>query len=151
MLRMRLGEAFKKAQRDKNEQAVNTLRLILAALKDRDAVARVRGRSEGISDDEITEMLRTMVRQRVEAIRDYEQNGRLELAQEEEREIEAIEDVLPKQLDEGETRAAVEAVIHDIGAHCIKDVGRCMRELRTRYPDQMNFNVASGLVRQSLV
>lgn len=150
MLRMRLNEAFKEAQRVKNDRALNTIRLILAALKDRDIAARERGHGEGITDGEILEMLRTMIRQRRDAIQMYEQNGRLELAEEEAEEIDTIQCFLPRLLDEGETRVAVESVINDIGANCLKDMGRCMRELRSRYPDRMDFHLASGLVKQNL-
>lgn len=150
MLRMRLNEAFKEAQRGGNHRAINTLRLILAAMKDRDAVARAKGSSDGVSDGELVEMLRTMVRQRCEAIREYERGGRLEMVQEEEEEIEIIERLLPRRLDERETRQAVETVINEIGAHCIKDMGRCMRELRSRYPDRMDFHMASGIVKNTL-
>lgn len=151
MFRSRLNEALKEAMRSKNQRAVSTLRLILAALKDRDIAARGRGVTDGIDEDEILSMLQTMIKQRREAIALYEQGGRLELAEQEREEIGVIETFLPKQFSEDEIRGAVDAVIKDIGATGIKDMGRTMAELRTRYAGQMDFGKASGFVKASLV
>ncbi|QQP87297.1 GatB/YqeY domain-containing protein [Skermanella sp. TT6] len=151
MFRSRLNEALKEAMRSKNQRAVSTLRLILAALKDRDIAARGRGVTDGIDEDEILSMLQTMIKQRREAIALYEQGGRLELAEQEREEIGVIETFLPKQFSEDEIRGAVDTVIKDIGATGIKDMGRTMAELRTRYAGQMDFGKASGFVKASLV
>lgn len=151
MFRSRLNEALKEAMRSKNQRAVSTLRLILAALKDRDIAARGRGVTDGIDEDEILSMLQTMIKQRREAIALYEQGGRLELAEQEREEIGIIETFLPKQFSEDEIRGAVDTVIKDIGATGIKDMGRTMAELRTRYAGQMDFGKASGFVKASLV
>ncbi|UEM23390.1 GatB/YqeY domain-containing protein [Skermanella mucosa] len=151
MFRSRLNEALKEAMRSKNQRAVSTLRLILAALKDRDIAARGRGVTDGIDEDEILSMLQTMIKQRREAIALYEQGGRLELAEQEREEIGIIETFLPKQFSEDEIRGAVDTVIKDIGATGIKDMGRTMAELRTRYAGQMDFGKASGFVKTALV
>ena len=151
MFRTRLNEALKEAMRAKKQRAVSTLRLILAALKDRDIAARGRGVTDGIDEDEIMSMLQTMIKQRREAIELYEQGGRLELAEQEREEITIIEDFLPKQMSEEEVRDAVKTVIADIGAGGIKDMGRTMAELRTRYAGQMDFGKASGYVKEALV
>ncbi|UEM06466.1 GatB/YqeY domain-containing protein [Skermanella rosea] len=151
MFRSRLNEALKEAMRSKNQRAVSTLRLILAALKDRDIAARGRGVTDGIDEDEILSMLQTMIKQRREAIALYEQGGRLELAEQEREEIGIIETFLPKQFSEDEIRGAVDTVIKDIGATGIKDMGRTMAELRTRYAGQMDFGKASGFVKAALV
>ncbi|WP_158045144.1 GatB/YqeY domain-containing protein [Skermanella pratensis] len=151
MFRSRLNEALKEAMRSKNQRAVSTLRLILAALKDRDIAARGRGITDGIDEDEILSMLQTMIKQRREAIALYEQGGRLELAEQEREEIGIIETFLPKQFSEDEIRSAVDTVIKDIGATGIKDMGRTMAELRTRYAGQMDFGKASGFVKAALV
>ncbi|EWY38876.1 aspartyl-tRNA amidotransferase subunit B [Skermanella stibiiresistens SB22] len=151
MFRSRLSEALKEAMRAKNQRAVSTLRLILAALKDRDIAARGRGITDGIDEEEILSMLQTMIKQRREAIALYEQGGRLELAEQEREEIGIIENFLPKQLGEAEIRAAVDTVIKEVGATGIKDMGRAMAELRTRYAGQMDFGKASGYVKQVLV
>jgi hypothetical protein len=151
MFRTRLNEALKEAMRAKSQRAVSTLRLILAALKDRDIAARGRGITDGIDEEEILSMLQTMIKQRREAIALYEQGGRLELAQQEREEIGIIETFLPKQFDEAEIRSAVSTVIADIGATSIKDMGRTMAELRSRYAGQMDFGTASGYVKEVLV
>jgi len=150
MLRTRLNEALKDAMRSKNQRAVSTVRLILAALKDRDIAARTRGVTDGIDEGEIMAMLQTMIKQRREAIELYEQGGRLELAEQEREEIAIIEGFLPKQMSEEEIRNAIETVIKDIGAGSVKDMGRTMAELRTRYAGRMDFGKASGIVRQAL-
>jgi uncharacterized protein YqeY len=151
MFRTRLSEALKDAMRAKNPRAVSTLRLILAALKDRDIAARGRGVTDGINEDEILSMLQTMIKQRREAIALYEQGGRLELAEQEREEIGIIETFLPKQFDDAEVRKVVAAVIAEIGATGIKDMGRTMAELRSRYAGQMDFGKASGYVKEVLV
>src|SRR3954451_25317605 len=111
MFRTRLNEAMTEAMTGKSQRAVSTLRLILAALKDRDIDARGRGITDGIDEEEILSMLQTMIKQRREAISLYEQGGRLELGQQEREEIEIIETSLPKQFDEAEIRSAVSTVI----------------------------------------
>jgi len=151
MFRTRLSEALKDAMRAKNPRAVSTLRLILAALKDRDIAARGRGVTDGIDEEEILSMLQTMIKQRREAIALYEQGGRLELAEQEREEIGIIETFLPKQFDDAEVREVVAKVIADIGAASIKDMGRTMAELRARYAGQMDFGKASGYVKEKLV
>jgi len=150
MLRTQLNEALKEAMRNKDQRAVATLRLILAALKDRDIAARTRGITDGIDDTELLSMLQTMVKQRRESIALYEQGGRLELAEQEQEEITIIERFMPRQLSEEEAKAAIAAVVTEIGAAGIKDMGRVMAELRSRYAGQMDFAKASGLVREKL-
>lgn len=150
MLRQTLNEALKDAMRAKNSRAVATVRLILAALKDRDIAARGTGNQDGIDDATILAMLQTMVKQRRESITMYEQGGRVELAQQEREEIEVIEGFLPKQLDEAETREAIAALIAELGATGVKDMGKVMAELRGRFAGQMDFTKASALVREKL-
>lgn len=151
MLRSRLNEALKEAMRAKDQRVIATVRLILAALKDRDIAARGRGQTDGIDEAELLSMLQTMIKQRRESIQMYEQGGRLELAQQEQEEIAVIEGFMPKQMTEDETKAAVAALIQEIGAAGVKDMGRVMADLRSRYAGQMDFAKASGLVRQALV
>lgn len=151
MLRQQFNDALKDTMRSKDDTAVSTLRLILAAVKDRDIAARSKGNTEGISDDELLGLLQTMVKQRRESIALYEQGGRLDLAEQEQAEIAVIERFLPQQLDEDETRAAVTQVIDELGATGIKDMGRIMAALRGRYAGQMDFARASGIVKAQLV
>lgn len=150
MLRQTLNEALKDAMRAKDQRAVATLRLILAALKDRDIAARSRGVTDGIDDAEILGMLQTMVKQRRESITMYEQGGRTELAQQEAEEITIIERFLPKQFGDEEMRAAIAALIAETGATGVKDMGKVMAELRARYAGQMDFTKASAAVREKL-
>lgn len=150
MMRTRLQEALKEAMRAKDQRAVATVRLIMAALKDRDIAARSKGQMDGISDDEILSMLQSMIKQRRESIQLYEQGGRLELAEQESEEITVIERFLPRQMDEAQVDAAVTAAIADLGATGLKDMGRVMTELRERHAGQMDFGKASGLVKQKL-
>lgn len=150
MLHDRLSGALKEAMKAKNARRVGALRLILAALKDREIAARGKGQGEGISDDDILGMLQTMIRQRKESIAAYEQGGRLELARQEQEEIEVIEEFLPRQLGPGEIRAAVEEEIALLGAAGLKDMGRTMTALKAKYAGRMDFGKASAIVKELL-
>ncbi len=150
MLRERLSVELKAAMKEKNERKRATLRLILAALKDRDIAARSKGVTDGIDETEILSMLQTMVKQRQESIEHYEHGGRLELAEQEREEIEIIEQFLPEQLDPNAVEAAVQSVIEELGATTIKDMGRTMAALRERYAGQMDFAKASAIVKAQL-
>lgn len=150
MLRPRLNDELKAAMKAKDVRAVSTLRLILAALKDRDIAARGKGNTEGIGEDEIGELLQKMVRQRHEAIALYEQGNRKDLAQQERDEIVVIERFLPRQLDETEVEAAVGAAIAAVGASSLKDMGRVMAALKERHAGQMDFAKASAAVKRRL-
>lgn len=150
MIRLRLNEALAEAINGKERRAVSTLRLILACLKDRDIAARGRGITDGIGDEEIMELLRTMIQQRQDSIALYEQGGRLDLAEGEREEVEVIKRFLPEQMDENSIRQAVDSVIADVGAQGLKDMGRTMAELRSRYAGRMDFAKASGMVKSAL-
>ncbi|WP_193183656.1 GatB/YqeY domain-containing protein [Nisaea sediminum] len=150
MMRAAFSDALKEALKEKDQCAVSTIRLILAALKDRDIAARGNGNADGISEDEILSMLQTMLKQRTESIRLYEQGGRLELAEQEKAEMDVIRRFMPQQLDEAEMNAAVETVVKEIGAKELKDMGRAMAALKERYAGRMDFSKASGIVRQML-
>jgi uncharacterized protein YqeY len=149
MLRVQLNEALKVALKARDARAVSTLRLILAALKDRDIAARP-AKTEGIDEAEIVELLHRMVRQRRESIALYEQGNRLDLAQQEAEEIAVIERFLPKQLDEAGIAAAIDTTIKELGAGSIKDMGKVMAALKAKYSGQMDFGRASQLVKQKL-
>lgn len=149
-MRDRIRAELKEAMRAKDARAISTLRLIIAALKDRDIAARGDGDEGGIGDDEILQMLQTMVRQRRDSIELYEKGGRLELAEREAEEIAIIERFLPSQLDEAEIAEAVTTTIADIGAAGLKDMGKVMGALRGRYAGQMDFGKASAIVKERL-
>jgi len=150
MLRERLNDRLRSAMKGREKRAVSTVRLILTAIKDRDIAARGKGDSDGISDQEILQVLQTMVRQRHESISLYEQGGRLELAEQEAEEIVIIEGFLPERLDEAATAEAIQTVVGEIGASSIKDMGRTMAILRERYAGQIDFAKASAVVKAQL-
>jgi uncharacterized protein YqeY len=150
MLRQQLKEALKTAMLGKDARTVSTVRLILAALKDRDIAARPSGQADGIPDVEILQMLQSMIKQRRESITIYEQGGRLELAEREAEEIVIIERFLPRQMSGDEVVAAIRAVIAEIGATGIKDMGRVMAALKERHAGLMDFSRASAVVKAEL-
>ena len=150
MLRQTLSDALKTATKAQEVRARSTLRLILAALKDRDIAARGRGNADGIDESEILQMLQTMVKQRRESIDMYEKGDRPELAAKEAEEIEVIESYLPQQLDPAEVGQAVEAAIAEVDATGLKDMGGVMALLRERYAGRMDFGRASGVVKERL-
>ncbi len=151
MLREQLKTALKDAMLAKDARAVATVRLITAALKDRDIAARDKGNTDGIADDEVLSMLATMVKQRQESIRLYEEGGRCELATQEQEEIDIIRRFMPSQLEGSDLMTTIDATIREIGANDLKDMGRIMATLKQRYPGRMDFSKASGIVRQHLV
>ncbi len=134
----------------KDKLATSTLRLILAAVKDRDIAARSKGNAEDISDDDILGVLQTMVRQREESIKLYEQGERPELAKQEADEIEVIRRFLPEQMDDAAVTEAVGAAVDELDAGSLKDMGRIMSFLRERYAGRMDFGKASALAKQQL-
>lgn len=150
MLRNQLNDALKSALRSKDNTGVATIRLIMAALKDRDIQARTKGNAEGISDEEILGLLQSMVKQRRDSIDAYRQGGRNDLAEREEEEISVIERFLPRQLSGDETETAVREAIDEIDAGGLKDMGRVMSHLKERYPGRMDFSQASKIAKQHL-
>lgn len=150
MLRSELNDALKEALKSKAKCETSTLRLIVAALKDRDIAARGKGNCDGISDDEIVEMLHKMVRQRRDSIDLYNKGGRPELADKEQQEIQVIRRFLPRQLGDDEMLGAVGAVIGELEATTIKDMGRVMGTLKQRFAGQMDFGKASSIVKERL-
>ena len=149
-MRDTLNQALKEAMRAKDERAVSTLRLILAALKDRDIAARAKSSDAGVSEDDILQMLQSMVKARRDSIAMYEKGGRLELAEREAAEIEIIQRFLPQQMSEEEIATAVRDVIQEIGADGLKQMGAVMGELRSRFAGRMDFGKASPIVRAAL-
>jgi uncharacterized protein YqeY len=150
VLREHLNEALRRATEIDDRCAMAIVRLIHAALKERDQTTRAEGRAEGLSDAELRDMLEAMVAQRRESIERYEAGGQLELAEREAREIEVIERFLPPKLDEQACAAAVRQVIAEVGAQKLKDTGKVMSELKNRYPGQMDFAKARRMICQQL-
>ena len=150
MLRERLNDELKKSMLAKEQCATATLRLILAALKDRDIAARSKGRTDIIGDGEIISMLQTMIKQRRESIEMYAKGGRDELAKREAEEITVIERFLPAQMDDKATEAAVGKTIESVGASGLKEMGKVMAALRETYSGQMDFAKAGALAKKLL-
>jgi uncharacterized protein YqeY len=135
----------------KDEISVSTIRLILAAMQDRDIAARSKGNWDGIGEDEVLSMLQSMIKQRRESIKMYEVGKRFDLVEREAAEIRIIETFLPVQLSEDEVRAAIDACIAETGALGVKDMGKVMAEMKARYAGQIDFSKASALVKDRLI
>ena len=150
MLRDEISNALKSSMKEKDPVAVSTLRLIQAAIKDRDIAARSKGIDDGISDDQILQVLQTMVRQRHESIEMYKRGNRDELAEREAQEIKVIQGFMPRQLNETETEAAIDEVVAVTGAKSIKDMGKAMGALRERYAGQIDFGKAGAALKARL-
>jgi len=151
-LRNRVTTALKDAMKSKEADRLSTLRLITAAIKDRDIAVRgtEEGSPEGVSDEEVLAILARMVKQRQESARAYEEGGRIDLAEREQAEIAVIEEFLPRQLDAGETEAAVDAAIAETEAATIRDMGRVMAALKSRYAGRMDFGKVGPMVKDRL-
>ncbi len=152
MLREQLNDTLKEAMKSKDPTTVSTLRLINAAIKDRDIADRTKGGidEEGISDDDILQLLQSMIKQRHDSIDAYTKGGRNELADQEAQEIEVIERFLPEQLGDEEMTTAVNGVIEAVGAESLKEMGAVMAKLREDFAGQMDFGKASGIVKKRL-
>jgi uncharacterized protein YqeY len=150
-MRETIQSSLKAAMKAGQAKELSTLRLITAALKDRDIAARSKGNNDGISDDEILSMLQTMIKQRQESSKMYREGGREELAQSEDEEITIIRTFLPDQMDEAAIADAITAAITESGAESIKDMGKVMGVLKTNYAGQMDFGAASGLIKARLL
>ncbi len=142
--------ALKAAMKARDPIRTSTVRMIMAALKERDIDARGKGNTGGIDGGEIQRMLQGLVKQRREAIELYDKGGRPELAQKERAEIAVIEGFLPKQLSESETEAAINGVIAAVGAQSVKDMGRVMVALREKYSGQFDLTKAAPMVKRLL-
>lgn len=150
MLREKIKEALKDAMRARESCRVATMRLILAAVKDRDIALRVEDVTELDDDTLILEILSKMVKQRHDSIKAYEEGGRLELAEQERLEIEIISEFLPEQMSEQEIDAAARAAVQETGAESLKDMGGVMAVLKAKYAGTMDFGKASQVVKSLL-
>ncbi|MBT3991444.1 MAG: GatB/YqeY domain-containing protein [Rhodospirillaceae bacterium] len=152
MLREQINDVLKGAMKAKEPTKVSTLRLINAAIKDRDIAERTKGGvdEEGIDDDGILQLLQSMIKQRRDSIEAYKKGGRPELADREAEEIDVIQDFLPEQLSDDELAEAVNGVVDAVGAESLKEMGAVMAKLREDYAGQMDFGKASAIVKQRL-
>ncbi|WP_323020069.1 GatB/YqeY domain-containing protein [Pararhodobacter sp.] len=149
-LRTRISEDLKTAMKAKDQLRLSTLRLINAAIKDRDIALRGQGEDREMSEGEITSVLSRMVKQRQESARAYEEGGRLELVERELAEIAVIEDYLPRQLSDEEVEAAIAEAIAELEANSIRDMGRVMNALKAKYTGQMDFGAIGPVVKARL-
>ncbi len=136
--------------KNKDQTSASTIRLILAALKDRGITARSHGKAEGVDENEILAMLASMIKQRQESAKTYCDAGREELAEREEAEIDVIQSFMPRQMNDTEVLEAITALIQELEASGIKDMGKVMGALKTRYAGQIDMRKAGGLVREKL-
>ena len=146
-LRDEFNAAMKEAMKAKEARRLSTIRLMMAALKDRDIANRSEDNREGINDDEIRLMLGKMIKQREESAATYDTGGRPELAAAEREEIAIIQGFLPKQMSDADVEAAAKAVIAEVGATSMKEMGKVVSTLKERYAGQMDFAKASGVVK----
>ena len=150
MLRQRLNDELKVAMKARDQLTTSTLRMILAGVKDRDIAARPRGVANGVDDPEIVDMMQKMVRQRQESIVLYKQGNRQELVDKEQAEIDIIERYLPQKMTDAEQDQAIAAVIAELGATSVKDMGKVMAALKERFAGRLDFAKVGGLVKQKL-
>jgi uncharacterized protein YqeY len=149
-LRTRISTSLKQAMKDKAAARLSTLRLVNAAIKDKDIAARAEGNDDGVGEGEVLAILGKMAKQRVESARAYEEGGRLDLAERELSEITVIEEFLPRQLNADEAKAAVDAAVAEVGASSIRDMGKVMAILKGKYTGQMDFGRVGPMLKDRL-
>lgn len=150
MLRDEIKSALVAAMKNKETEKVNTLRLVQAAIKQKDIDARMKGIMDGIDESALLALLQGMIKQRKESIEMYEKGNRADLVAHEQAEVEVIQSFLPKQMSSEEIQDAIQKVIAETGASSVKDMGKVMGALRAKYAGQMDFGVASGLIKSLL-
>ena len=148
-MRETINAALREATKAQDKRRISTLRLISAAIKDRDIAARGQGTGHA-TNTELLDLLAKMIKQREESEKIYAENARPELAKQEAEEIVIIREYLPKQLSDKESETAIEAVIAEVGASSIKDMGKVMGALKLRYAGQMDFGKAGAVVKAKL-
>ena len=146
-LREKINQQFNAALKNKNKTLVSTLRLILAAIKERDIANRTGGKKEEVKDSEIIKVLRKMKKQRQDSADLYKKGGRQELLNIEEEEMKIINTFLPKQLSEEETKKICKEIIESVGASSIKDMGKIMGTLKKKYSDSIDFSKANIIIK----
>ncbi|MGL4281777.1 MAG: GatB/YqeY domain-containing protein [Albidovulum sp.] len=149
-LRERIAAALKDAMKSREADRLSTLRLINAAIKDKDIAVRGDGGEGTVGDAEVLAILGRMVKQRLESVRAYEEGGRLELAEKEQAEIKVIEEFLPRQLSAAEVEAALAKAISEVGASSIRDMGKVMAALKAKYTGQMDFGAVGPKLKDKL-
>ena len=146
----RFNEALKVALKSQDKIRISTLRLINAAIKDRDIADRTDNGGEGVSEEVVLEILAKMIKQRHESLSAYEEAGRLDLADQERGEIAVIQEFMPRQLEDDEIIAAVDMALAEVEAQTLKDMGKVMGLLKQKYTGQMDFGKAGARVKEKL-
>ena len=149
-LRAKINSALKTAMKERNAERLSTLRLISAAIKDKDIDARAEGAENGVDEGQLLAILGKMSKQRTESAKAYEEGGRLDLAQRERSEIDVIAEFLPQQLDDAEAAQAVSEAISEVGATGIRDMGAVMGVLKAKYTGQLDFGAVGPMVKDRL-
>jgi|TARA_R110002126_G_scaffold13118_3_gene56834 uncharacterized protein YqeY len=149
-LRQRINTAMKTAMKEKDTVSLSTIRLISAAIKERDIKTRTTSGQDGISEEEILSLLQSMIKQRQESFRMYSEAERPELAEREETEVSVIQGFLPTQLSADEVDSAVTGLIDEVGAESIKDMGKVMAALKTQYAGKLDMANASSVIKEKL-
>ncbi len=150
-LREKISSDTKDAMKAGDKRKLGTLRLMSAAIKDKDINARTDGHdSEKLPDSALMDLFAKMVKQRQDSIAAYEQGGRAELAQQEREEMEIIQSYMPKQMSDAEAKDAIAGVIATVGATSVKDMGKVMAELKTKFSGQLDMGKAGGVVKSLL-
>jgi uncharacterized protein YqeY len=148
--RTELNNALKDAMKSRDELTLNTVRMVIAKMKDQDIEARAKGNPDGITDSEVLSLMQNMIKQRQESAKMYREGGRPELAEKEDNEIKVIEKFLPKQLSDEDVQKVVENLISSTGAASIKDMGKVMAELKANYAGQLDMAKAGAVLKQKL-
>ena len=150
MIREQIKAKLIESMKAKDEQATGTLRLINAAIKDKDIEARPKGNPNGIDDSAVMSLLQSMIKQRKESIEMYRQGHRDDLATKEQAEVDIIQSFLPQQMTEEEMKVAIRDVITQTGATSVKDMGKVMGTVKAKYAGRMDMGRASGLIKAAL-
>ena len=149
MLRDDLQNSLKEAMKNRDTETVNAVRLIIAGQKEKDVEARGKGQDKA-SDEVLLAMMQSMIKQRNESIKIYTDGNRPDLAAKEQSEINVISRFLPKQLTAEEIEAAIKVAVAELGATSVKDMGKVMATLKTKYAGQMDFGAASAIIKKIL-
>ncbi len=150
-MRKKINLELKLAMKSQNKNRLSTLRLITAAIKDRDIAMRTEESSFGVNDQEIIQILTQMIKQRNDSVSFYEEGGRIELAESEKNEIGIIKEFLPRQLSESEIEAVVRLTIKSECAESIRDMGRVIGKLKEQYAGKVDFSIIAPLVKKILL
>jgi len=148
--REKIQDAMKEALKNKDMERLAAIRLIVAAMKDKDVASRTDGRNDGISESDLMSMLQSMIKQRTESAKIYRENNRPELADKEDKEIAVIESFLPAQMSDDEVAKVIGDIIAAIGAAGMKDMGKVMAELKAKYAGQLDMGKAGAVIKQKL-